>query len=144
MPLPPNKSQQFPDVDNTPLGGVGTFGRNIVTELTILQANVNALENRSAVPTMVSTHAEAHLREDNAKWKAMYETVQQQLHDAQMQLRNAAIREERVQRMITEVQRRGMRVETDSQGNVHLTANGTTVALPTGYTGAGVIELPEG
>jgi hypothetical protein len=131
-------------VDMTPPEGVGVFGRNIVTELTILQARFNALESRSAAAPAVSPRAEDFLREDLLKYKAMYETVQQQLHDAQMRLRNAAIREERVQRMVAEVNRRGLSIETDSQGNVHLTANGVTVALPTGYTGAGVIELPKG
>lgn len=78
-------------------------------------------------------------------YKALYEVVAAQHCEALAQLRYAAIREERVQRMMQMIEARtGAKVSTDSQGNVLVIApDGETTMLPTGYTGQ-ARQLPEG
>lgn len=69
-------------------------------------------------------------------YKALYEVVAAQHNEALAQLRYAAIREERVQRMIEMIEARtGAKVSTDPQGNVLIDAPGQrTIQLPTGYS----------
>jgi hypothetical protein len=69
-------------------------------------------------------------------YKALYEVVAAQEREVLDQLRFAAIREERVQRMMQMIEARtGARVTTDSQGNVLvISPDGETTMLPTGFT----------
>jgi hypothetical protein len=77
-------------------------------------------------------------------YKRAFELVQEDLHQTQNQLRMAAIREERVERMVEMIRARGLEITTDSQGNVILSNGRASVLLPTGYGLTEDMVLPKG
>jgi hypothetical protein len=87
-------------------------------------------------------HVSAAVQTGN--YKLAFELVQEDLHQTQNQLRMAAIREERVERMVEMIRARGLEITTDSQGNVILSNGRASVLLPTGYGLTEDMVLPKG
>lgn len=94
--------------------------------------------------TFADTDKERWLHNEVTKYKAMFEAVQHELHQTQSELRLAAIREDRVEKMIAWFASMGVDITTDSQGNVIVSGERASVLLPTGFGLTEARVLPKG